>query len=329
MRIVRALVLGLTSLCVALGVGWSVLAIWFDGPSSRSIATGLILLMLISIVIAFSRVRNTRRGLAASFAIVIAVGLWWSTLAPSNDRRWRPDVAMLPDATFDASEVTIHNLRAFKYRSENDFDQKWETRTYDLDKVSGVDLFLCFWGPTAIAHTIVSWEFTDGQHLAISIETRKTVGQEYSAIRGFFRQYELYYVVADERDVVGLRTNFRGERVYLYRLRVPPADARLLLIDYLQKINDLKNHPEWYNALTTNCTTTIRTHTKDIGVAQRLDWRLLANGYIDSLLYERGQINPAISLSELRLRSDITAKAIAADDAPDFSSRIREGLPAR
>ena len=122
---------------------------------------------------------------------------------------------------FTDRRVTIQNVRNFKYRSETDYDQRWETRTYNLDQIRGVDLFLSFWGPTQIAHTIVSWEFDDGQHLAISIETRKAKGESYSALRGFFRQYELYYVVADERDLVGLRTNYRGEQVYLYRIRVP------------------------------------------------------------------------------------------------------------
>ena len=154
-----------------------------------------------------------------------------------------------------------------------------------------MDLFLSFWGPTQIAHTIVSWEFDDGQHLAISIETRKEKGESYSALRGFFRQYELYYVVADERDLVGLRTNYRGEQVYLYRIRVPRSQARALLVDYLDEVNQLADHPQWYNALTQNCTTTIRGHAQNIGAGGRLDWRLLANGHLDQLLYERGQID--------------------------------------
>src|SRR6202035_2568939 len=112
------------------------------------------------------------------------------------------------------------------------------------------DMFLSYWGPTLIAHTIASWEFDDGRHLAISIETRKERGETYSALRGFFRQYELVYVVADEHDLIGLRTDYRGEQVYLYRLRVSAVPARALLVDYLQEINRLAEHPQWYNALT-------------------------------------------------------------------------------
>jgi Domain of unknown function (DUF4105) len=190
-----------------------------------------------------------------------------------------------------------------------------------------VDLFLSYWGPTEIAHTIVSWEFDNGQHLAISIETRKAKDESYSALRGFFRQYELYYVVADERDLVGLRTNYRGEQVYLYRLRLTASQARALLIDYLDEVNRLADHPEWYNAVTQNCTTTIRGHVQNIGAGRRLDWRLFANGHVDELLYERGQIDTEIPFAELRTRSNIIERAKAAGISPDFSGRIRQGLP--
>jgi Domain of unknown function (DUF4105) len=128
-----------------------------------------------------------------------------------------------------------------------------------------------------IAHTIASWEFDDGQNLAISIETRKEKGESYSALRGFFRQYELYYVVADERDLIGLRTNYRGEQVYLYRIRVPASQARALLVDYLKEVNRLSDHPQWYNALTPNCTTTIRGHAQNVGAGGRLDWPMAAS----------------------------------------------------
>jgi hypothetical protein len=258
---------------------------------------------------------------------VVAVALWWMSIPPSNTRDWTPDVARTARASFYGGRVTIQNVRNFNYRSESDYDQRWETRAYDLDRIRGVDLFLSFWGPTQIAHTIVSWDFDDGQHLAVSIETRKEKGESYSALRGFFRQYELYYVVADERDLVGLRTNYRGEQVYLYRIRIPAQQARALLIDYLNEVNRLTNHPQWYNALTQNCTTTIRGHAQNIGASGNLDWRLLANGRLDQLLYERSQIDTSIPFADLRARSNITEKAKAAGYSSDFSLRIRQGLP--
>jgi len=303
------------------------MALWFDGPQSRVLAAlmagGFALVSLLLTIL----VRPLLRGLAVALLPIAAVALWWTSIPPSNTRDWAPDVARTARATFDGSRVTIQNVRNFKYRSESDYDQRWETRTFDLDRIRGVDLFLSFWGPTQIAHTIASWDFDDGQHLAISIETRKEKGESYSALRGFFRQYELYYVVADERDLVGLRTNYRGEQVYLYRIRVPAAEARALLVDYLEEVNSLAEHPQWYNALTQNCTTAIRGHAQNIGAGGRLDWRLLANGHLDQLLYERGLIDTSISFNDLRSRSNITEKAKAADDSPDFSARIRQGLP--
>ena len=323
-RLVATLIL---SAIVAAAIAWAVMAIWIDGPHSRVLAAPMAAGVAIVSVILAVIVRPLLRGLVVALFPVIVVALWWTSMPPSNTRDWTPDVARTARATFQGSRVTIENVRNFNYRSETDYDQRWETRTYDLDRLKGVDLFLSYWGPTEIAHTVVSWEFDYGQHLAISIETRKEKGESYSALRGFFHQYELYYVVADERDLIGLRTNYRGEQVYLYRLRVPVSDARALLVDYLKQVNRLADRPEWYNALTQNCTTTIRGHVQNIGVAGNLDWRMLANGHLDELLYERGQIDTSVPLPELRARSNITDKAKAADDSPYFSTRIRQGLP--
>ncbi len=324
LRLVATLML---SVIVVAGVAWGVLALWFDGPQSRVLAGTMAGgLALVSILLAVL-VRPILRGLGAALLPVVAVALWWTSIPPSNTRDWTPDVARTARASFDGNRVTIKNVRNFKYRSESDYDQRWETRTYDLDRIRGVDLFLSFWGPTQIAHTIVSWEFDDGQHLAISIETRKEKGESYSALRGFFHQYELYYVVADERDLVGLRTNYRGEQVYLYRIRIPAPQTQALLVDYLNEVNRLADHPQWYNALTQHCTTTIRGHAQSAGAGGRLDWRLLANGHVDQLLYERNQIDTDISFDDLRSRSNITERAKASDDSLDFSARIRQGLP--
>jgi Domain of unknown function (DUF4105) len=216
--------------------------------------------MALTSLLSAALVRPFLRGLLAALLPVVLVVFWWLSLAPSNSRQWTPDVARTARARFEGSRVTIENVRNFKYRSEADYDPRWETRTYNFDRIRGVDLFLSFWGPVHIAHTIASWEFDDGQHLAISIETRKEKGESYSALRGFFRQYELYYVIADERDLVGLRTNYRGERLYLYRIRMPASQARALLVDYLNEVNRLVDHPQWYNALTRWPCTAIRVH---------------------------------------------------------------------
>jgi Domain of unknown function (DUF4105) len=315
------------SVIVLASITWGSLALWFDGPSSRVLAGTLCGVMSFTSLLLATRIRPLLRGLIAALVPVVLVALWWASIPPSNSRNWMPDVSRIAQAGFHDSSVTIRNVRNFKYRSESDYDPRWEMRTYNLDGVRGVDLFLSFWGPTQIAHTIVSWDFDDGQHLAISIETRKEVGESYSALRGFFRQFELYYVVADERDLIGVRAKYRGEQVYLYRIRASAAQARALLVDYLNEVNHLTAQPRWYNALTQNCTTTIRDHAQNAGARGSLDWRLLANGHLDELLYERNQIYTRLPFDTLRARSDITERAKAAGDAPDFSARIRQGLP--
>jgi hypothetical protein len=310
-----------------LGIAWAAAAVWIDGPSSRGLAGALAGGFALANLAILGAVRPTRRAVLAIVACVAAVAFWWLRIPPRNDRDWLPDVARTADASFDGSRVTVENVRNFVYRSETDYDEHWETRSYDLDHLTGANLFLSFWGPTLIAHTIATFEFDDAPPLAISIETRKEKGEEYSALLGFFRQYELYYVVADERDVVGVRTNHRGEHTRLYRVKMPVAEARALFVDYLQEVARLGSRPEWYNALTHNCTTAIRQHRKRLGTAQAFDWRMLANGHLDELMYERGGIDTSVPLEELRARSDVTERAKAAGEAPDFSQRIREGVP--
>lgn len=322
------------AIVVAGSIGWAALALWLDGPTSRPLAGTLVAGFVVAAIAMPIGVRPLRRALVAVLVLWLAVLTWWLWIPARADRDWQPDVARLPSADIHGDVVTIHNVRNFDYRSETDFTERWEDRTFDLSHVRGVDGFFSFWGPTLIAHTIVSWEFDDGPPVAVSIETRKERGEEYSSVRGFFRQYELYYVVADERDVVRLRTNYRGEQVFLYRLRGSPGFARQLLLSYLTRVNELARAPRWYNALTHNCTTSIRAHVLEAQVQQAqvtypLDWRLLVNGKLDELLYERGQIATSLPLDELRARSDVTARAKAADQDARFSDRIREDLPPR
>lgn len=313
---------------VLLSTAWACAALWIDGPGARGAALALVLAYATATVAAFALLRPARRALLA-YALLFALVLgWWRSIPARNDREWLPDVAHAPTATFDGDLVTIHNVRNFDYESETEYTPRWETRTYDLSRITGADLFLSYWGSPLIAHTIMSWEFDDGRHLAISIETRKEVGEEYSAILGFFRQFELYYVVGDERDLVRLRTNYRGERVRLYRIQSgTPEAARAVLEEYLAEINRLAREARWYNAATQNCTTAIRYHIKQVAPDNPWDWRILVNGLVDQMAYERGSIDTSLPFEELRERSEIGERARAADDAPDFSARIRRGLP--
>jgi hypothetical protein len=262
-------------------------------------------------------------------ALMAAVLGWWFGQRPSNNRTWRPDVAVLPWAEFAGDEVTIHNVRNCDYRTEADFDVRHDDRTFDLRQLQSVDLLLITWGTPLIAHTMVSFGFTDGRQLCISIETRMEQGESYSAIKGFFRQFELTYVIADERDVVRLRTNYRqGEEVFLYRIRMEPTRLRALLTDYLARANALRERAEWYNALTSNCTTNIRLHSNAAtGRRTPFDWRILLNGGLDQMLFERGVLASTLPFAELKPRSHINDAAQSADAEPDFSRRIRADLP--
>jgi hypothetical protein len=306
---------------------WGAAALWIDGPASRPLAAALAIVFTAAMLTLPLALRPAWRGLLSAAAVFTVLLVWWNAIEPSNQRDWLPDVAKLPHARIDGDRITISNVRNFHYRSEFDYDERWEERSYDLSQLRGVDIFLSYWGSPWIAHTIVSWEFADGRHLAISIETRKEQGEAYSAVLGFFRQFELYYVIADERDVIGLRAAHRGEDVYLYHLTTPVPTARAVLVDYLEEVNRLVTQPRWYNAFTHNCTTTIRRHAQHVAPANPFDWRILVNGKIDELGYERGQIDKSLPFEELRRRSSVTEEARAAIDSPDFSERIRVGLP--
>jgi len=237
-------------------------------------------------------------------------------------------VAETPWAEITDDTAIIHNVRNFDYRAEFDYTPHWETRSYDLKDIRGADLFITFWGSPWIAHPIVSFQFGDHDHVAFSVETRKEVGEDYSAFRGFFRQYELVYIIADERDVIRLRTNYRtGEEVYLYHTVATPESARAIFLSYVESANALHEQPKFYNAITSNCTTNIRTQ-RSINKRLPWDWRMLLNGKGDEMLYERHAIaTGGLPFAELKQRSLINQRARAADQDPDFSRRIREGLP--
>lgn len=263
---------------------------------------------------------------AAAIITALAIG-WWRSLKPSNYRDWRPDVAQLATAVISGDRVTVRNVRNFRYRSVEDFDERWEERTLDLAGLNGLDVFFVHWGPKLYNHTILSWSFADGQRLAISVEVRKRRDQGYSAWKAFFRQYELIYVAADERDVIKLRTNYRGEQVYLYRLRTSERSARALLLEYLEAMNEIASRPLWYNALTANCTTVIRQRVLHAGGKLPFSWRYFANAYLPEMLHRHGLLDNTRPFLELKARSHINARALEVAAAENFSDRIREGLP--
>ena len=275
--------------------------------------------------LALPRRRWTLLGFGLAWGALL---LWWSTIPASNHRDWQPDVAILPSATIAGDRVTLHNIRNFTYRTATDFSPRYYDKTFDLQRLESVDLISSYWAGEAIAHLLVSFGFGGQDYVAISIETYKERTEDYSSIKGFFKQYELIYVVADERDVIRLRTTYRQppEAVYLYRTRIPPARARRLFLDYVREINHLAEQPAFYNTLTTNCTTNILFHIRASGGIARYNWKILLSGYAPAYAYEGGGLDTSLSFADLKQRSHINARAQAAGDAPDFSQRIRAGL---
>jgi Domain of unknown function (DUF4105) len=308
---------------------WAALALYF-GPLAS--VAGAAAVGAAGLLAAFAAVRS--RGSwwpVVLFAAVFAGFLYvWSGVAPSNQRNWQPDVAQLAYATFDGDLVTVHNIRNFEYRTETDYTPHYYDKTFDLSKLNEVDLISVYWMGDAIAHIMMSFGFEGQDYLTVSIETRKEVGESYDTIRGFFRQYELIYIVGDDRDLIRLRTNYRKnppEEVYVYRAAGPRENARRLFLDYFREVNELREQPAWYNSLTTNCTSNVLMHTRVNPGDHSYSWKILLSGYAPLYAYEHGRLDTSLPFDELKRRSHINAAAQAADQAPDFSQRIRADLP--
>jgi hypothetical protein len=331
-RAAGLILIGLLMLAVS---GWGALALLYWDQANPTLRSGLAIvwaLIALLLLVAFALGRSRWRALAV-FAVLFALLLVsWRSLAPTNDRAWVPENAVLAYASIDGDRITLHNIRNFDYHTESDFTPAYYDRTFDLKQLEAVDLFSVYWMGPKIAHVFVSFGFSDGNHVAISIETRRAVGQAYSSVKGFFRQYELYYVVADERDVVRVRTNKRHdppEQVYLYRLHGNPGNMRLLFLEYLQQINALKEHAAWYNTLTSNCTNSIWLLSRFNPGHLPYSWKILVSGYLPEYLYEQGRLDSSLPFVELQRRAFINPLAQPADEAADFSQRIRATLPAK
>ena len=323
-RVVLSLAVLLTSL-------WACLALWYQlpGPFAVKVGAGVLWAAFgLAAIALLWRGRGPRALLSYAVGFALLLG-WWGTILPSQNRVWAGDVARQVSSRVDGSVVTLDNVRNFDWRSDTDYTAHWETRRYDLDRLRSVDVALSYWTGPAIAHTLVSFGFDDGQFVTFSIEIRKERGESFSSIGGFFKQFETSLVAADEHDIVRVRTNVRGEDVYMYRVRLPQAEMRSLFLAYLDEGTSLVRAPSFYNTLTANCTTIVYALAKRIVPGLPMDYRLLASGYLPDYLYDVGGLTPGYSLEALRKAGRITDRAIAADKAPaaNFSQAIRQGLP--
>lgn len=328
-RMLRILVATLLSVIVALATAWAALALWYRLPVpelGRGLAGGLLLLAGVATIVALFT-RRRWHGLAAFLVVFAAMLTWWGTIRPSDDVDWSPDVARQVTGTLSGDVLTLTNVRNFDWRSNTDFTERWTTRSYDLNRLKTLDLFMSYWAGPRMAHVILSFGFADGDYLAWSIEVRRRAGGAFSPIADLFKSNPLVIVAADERDVVGVRSNIRGEDVQIYRLNVSPKAARALLVEYVRDANALSTTPQFYNSITTNCTTTIFKMMRAVGDVVPFDWRLIVNGYLPEYAYDRDALDMRLPLAELRERAHIDERARAAGLTPDFSRLIRINVP--
>src|SRR6478609_8448189 len=244
--LLRWLIAAIKLLVQILVIAWTTLAIYFSNLPWPALRVGLAVAFAAFAIWAFWLSRQ-RRMSAVAIALVLGVVTWWLTIAPSHDRKWRPEVAVMPRAFIEGDHVRIVGVRNFDYRSNDDFTVHYEEREVDLSHLVGLDFFVSYWSKGPVAHTFVSFIFDNASPLCISIETRPEIGEGFDPIASMFKQFELIYVVGEERDIVGVRTTHRRETVYLYGLNADVDKVRELLLVYLERINELADRPEWYH----------------------------------------------------------------------------------
>jgi hypothetical protein len=313
---------------VLLAAAWGVLALGYQAPGGHAGKIALILVWVLynlAVLASFWQGR-TLLGIGAFALAFAALAVWWYTIPPSNDRVWADDVSRLATGTIDGNIVTLHDVRNFDWRGATDYTEHWEARSYDLNRVQSVDMILSYWRGPSIAHMLVSFGFDDGAHVVFSVEIRREKGEAFSELGGFFKQFELSIIAADENDIIRVRTNVRGEDDYLYRLRMPLAAMRSLFMAYVEQANELTKIPRFYNTVTVNCTTLVYHMMTRIVGRLPFDYRVVFTGYLPGYVYQVGGLDQRYPLQELRERGRITDRAKHASRA-DFSAEIRRGIP--
>lgn len=308
---------------------WATLAIYFSNlPWDWLRLTAAIAFGVFSIwALWISRNRKMRWALAGAFLVVL---IWYIVIPPSHGRPWRREVAVMPRATIDGDRVRFTGFRNFEYRAADDFTEHYEEREVLISHLTSVDFYISYWAQGPVGHTLLSFNFDNAPPVCISIETRPEVGEGFSPIKSLFKQFELIYVVGDERDLVRSRTNYRHEDVFLYHINTSAEAARRLFLVYLERINELADRPEWYHLLKNNCTLNIVRYRNRARGEGGFDFRHLINGWADQYLYETKVIDNSLPFEELRRRSHINEIALATLNtltAEEFSRRIRESLP--
>jgi len=315
------------ALAIMLAALWMIMALRFHPafgaatPAAQA-ATGVLAALSVGGVF---RAR-LRAGLLAFLAAFVGAALWWAQIVPDANRVWSPELARVLAYQVEGDTLRVDNVRNFDWRSESDFTERWESRTYRLSDLDGVDLFAIYWMGPAIAHVIVSFGFKDGQRLAFSIEVRHGPGDVYGMMTGLFKVDQLLYVAGDERDLFALR-HWRKDDPVLFRTTMSPEKARPLLLAYLKDGASLTEAPRFYNTLTANCTTEIFRMARALAPDTAWNWRILLPGYFPEMLYSAGALNSAYPLSELYALGRLEPYGPPFPEGPDFSAMIRRRPP--
>ncbi len=319
----------IATLLLAIPAAWGALALKFQAPGGRrlrALSAALWSALCIVWTLAMWRVRFAF-GLAGFALTFGALLVWWRRLTPSNDRPWADDVAQMTNGTIDGSRITLRNVRNFAWRTQTEYIARWETRCFDLERLVSLDMIMSYWSRRTIAHMLVSFGFEDGEHVAFSVEIRRERHESYSEIGGFFKEFELSIIASDERDVVRLRTNVRGEDAYLYRVRMAVPAMRSLFLAYVDEANALAHAPRFYHTITGNCTTLVYQMMKRIVGHLPFDYRVLLSGYMPEYVYGVGGLDRNFALEELRTLGYISERARNSGSSETFSADIRRGVP--
>jgi len=309
------------------------LAVWlfgliaFAGPFPIGLLNILLALAwLAGLVVVSLRIRDLRKRYRPVLILLLLPLIPHSFRQPSHERDWEIPYQRTAWADISGDIVTIHHFRSFDYTADGEPIPAWSTRSFDLAKLRGMDFIMSHWGSEWVGHPIFSFDFGDEGHLAFTIEARMEKGESYTLFPGLYRQYELSYIPCEESDAVRVRTNFRkGEDVRLYRTIATPEQARNRLMEFIASMNRLRDHPRFYNVLTSNCTTAVRSQMTN---RFPMDWRIILNGKLDAMLYERGVlVTEGLPFKELSRRALINPQAQAHSGVEGFSEKIREGVP--
>jgi hypothetical protein len=320
---------GLAIFIVGGCAGWAWFALWYQLPGGKALKRVTLAAWATLSAVTLAALWQ-HRFIWWILCFTVAFGtllVWWHRLKPSNNRVWADDMAQMTTGTMQGTRVTLHNVRNFDWRTRTDYTQRWESRSYDLQRLETVDMILSYWSYRAIAHVLISFGFENGEHVVFSVEIRRKKKDGFSEIGGFFKEFELSIIAADERDVIRVRTNMRGEDDYLYQIRLPMSAMRSLFLAYVEQANGLILTPRFYNTVTVNCTTLVYHMVKQIVGHLPWDYRLLFSGYLPNYVYGVGGLDARYPLAQLRAFGRITDRARQSDRSPTFSADIRKGMP--